>query len=807
MNKKKISFIAIVLTLCLFFGQLSPSVVNATEGKPVISISSVQGYAGETVDVNIEMASNPGVTCIVLDVEYNSEFMTLKKVTDAGILGTQSHSDALTSPYRLMWWNPLATTNYTNNGKVVTLTFELSEEVEVEKVCDLKLTVDSDNSLNADMDSVLFNTVDGAVTIKVPERPVEGVSLNKTTLDMKSGTQETLTATITPSNATNKNVTWKSSNEAVATVKDGVVSAIAKGNATITVTTEDGAKTATCAVTVTCSHPSDSTKSYEKVPATCTKEGHEAYTICNLCNEVIDGEDKAIPMLPHALTAHKRVEPTHTSSGNIAFWTCDVCGKFFNDADGKNEIKETDTILSSDPNAHDYTGAWETDDNEHWKVCGCTQLVSKGAHVYDNTCDTTCNTCGRERTIEHTWSTTYSHNEGRHWIECSVCHVEKDGTNEEHAVGTAGTNATCQKAATCGTCKQSFGTTIMHDFSKEVAEDKYLDQKATCVSVAVYRKSCTMCGQAGMDKFNGTDKDPNNHTGETELRDYRETSCDKEVGPGYTGNTHCKDCGTLLIKGEEIPMIPHVIEKWEVSKEATPEEKGEKSGTCSGCNQTFTVETDKLVSELKKEDNKVDGNLEAELKSENTDLPAESIFVADEVTNEILPDDKKEVQDAVKEAVKKVEKVTEKHKIASILDLKIVVRDKTDDGNYVETEHDLKGKVTVTVEIPKTVLELFENIVLLHIKDDGSVEEVPFSMNGKDKATFTTDGFSYYVFAGTEKVAQNPPANDPAPQAPAQQNPAPKNGDNSITMVWTLLMLVACASVVTVVIKKRRYNR
>ncbi|MDR1211406.1 MAG: choice-of-anchor D domain-containing protein [Spirochaetaceae bacterium] len=81
---------------------------------------------------------------------------------------------------------------------------------------------------------------------------VSGVSLDQTTLTLgvASGT-ETLTATITPEDATNKNVSWESDHEDIATVNDeGEVSAVAVGTAIITVTTEDGGYTATCTVTV-----------------------------------------------------------------------------------------------------------------------------------------------------------------------------------------------------------------------------------------------------------------------------------------------------------------------------------------------------------------------------------------------------------------------------------------------------------------------------------------------------------------------------------------------------------------------------
>ena len=81
---------------------------------------------------------------------------------------------------------------------------------------------------------------------------VTGVSLSKTSLSLVEGGSETLTATVSPDNATNKSVSWKSSATDIATVDgSGKVTAVKAGSATITVTTADGGKTATCSVTVT----------------------------------------------------------------------------------------------------------------------------------------------------------------------------------------------------------------------------------------------------------------------------------------------------------------------------------------------------------------------------------------------------------------------------------------------------------------------------------------------------------------------------------------------------------------------------
>ena len=91
---------------------------------------------------------------------------------------------------------------------------------------------------------------------------VTGVTLDKSEVSITVGKTATLTATITPSNATNKNVSWTSSDEGVATVENGVVTAVAKGSATITVTTEDGNYSASCEVTVSAA-PDGGTYSYK----------------------------------------------------------------------------------------------------------------------------------------------------------------------------------------------------------------------------------------------------------------------------------------------------------------------------------------------------------------------------------------------------------------------------------------------------------------------------------------------------------------------------------------------------------------
>ena len=79
---------------------------------------------------------------------------------------------------------------------------------------------------------------------------VAGVSLNYEKLTMYVGKTATLTAVIEPDTATNKEVSWSSSDTSVATVKNGTISALKEGATNITVTTKEGGYSATCALTV-----------------------------------------------------------------------------------------------------------------------------------------------------------------------------------------------------------------------------------------------------------------------------------------------------------------------------------------------------------------------------------------------------------------------------------------------------------------------------------------------------------------------------------------------------------------------------
>lgn len=112
-------------------------------------------------------------------------------------------------------------------------------------------------AIKAGTTTITVKTKDGgktatcAVTVNAKMIPVSDVTLNKTELTLTEGNSETLSATVKPDNATDKTVSWTSSDATVASVDDnGKVTAVKAGTATITVKTKDGEKTATCKITV-----------------------------------------------------------------------------------------------------------------------------------------------------------------------------------------------------------------------------------------------------------------------------------------------------------------------------------------------------------------------------------------------------------------------------------------------------------------------------------------------------------------------------------------------------------------------------
>ena len=141
----------------------------------------------------------------------------------------------------------------TTNVKNVTFSSSNSNIASVSNTGLVTGVAQGNATITATAEAANNGTVSNTFNITVNPISVTSVSLDTDSVTIKAGKTSTLVATVYPTNATNRNVTWSSNNTSVATVSGGVVTAVAAGTAKITVSTVDGNKTATCTVTVTAS--------------------------------------------------------------------------------------------------------------------------------------------------------------------------------------------------------------------------------------------------------------------------------------------------------------------------------------------------------------------------------------------------------------------------------------------------------------------------------------------------------------------------------------------------------------------------
>ncbi|MBP5725152.1 MAG: Ig-like domain-containing protein [Bacteroidales bacterium] len=198
------------------------------EGSATITVTTTDGKKTATCAVTVV----DDAAVVVSAIELNLTELELKVGGGKEIKATVKYSDGTSSTKEDVVWT-------TDNPDAIDLDEGWVDAIEV--------GVANVTASFGGKSATCVVTVISNVTVV----NVTGVSLNKTEASITKNGSLTLTATVLPTNATNKNVAWSSSDETVATVDDGVLTIVGLGTTTITVTTEDGKKTATCEVTIT----------------------------------------------------------------------------------------------------------------------------------------------------------------------------------------------------------------------------------------------------------------------------------------------------------------------------------------------------------------------------------------------------------------------------------------------------------------------------------------------------------------------------------------------------------------------------
>jgi uncharacterized repeat protein (TIGR01451 family) len=255
---------------------------------------------------------------------------------------------------------------YTSSTDTTIMTFVCRVDNISNLPATLKVSLKETEMQDSDFDTTNPTASPATITVAAKTVAVTSVAVSSKTLNLEVGQTRTLTATVTPDNATDKTVTWTSSDKNVATVdKDnGTVTAVGEGTATITATAANGKKD-TCKVTVkvpVCNHSEDKLTHVDGKAATCTENGVKEHYLCK-CGTKLDLDKKTvlattvIPATGHTVVKVDKVDPTCNTTGMKAHYECSVCGKWFSDKKGTKEIADAEKasyVIAADPDMHVY---------------------------------------------------------------------------------------------------------------------------------------------------------------------------------------------------------------------------------------------------------------------------------------------------------------------------------------------------------------------------------------------------------------------------------------------------------------------
>ncbi|MBE6658239.1 MAG: hypothetical protein E7604_07330 [Ruminococcaceae bacterium] len=563
--------IAVIMSLMMI---ISSSVVMVQAADtPQIVISSAQATTGEPVELTISMSNNPGIVSMTLEISYNTEAFALKEVNDSGLLPGAMHTTKLSSPYTLTWENDTSNVNFTVNGELAVLSFDVLTETVGDY--EFSINVPKDGIYNLDLDNIDFELVNGTVSVICEH--------SMTHTDAKAAT------CIETGNVEN----WYcSSCKTYFADADG------------TVPLQD------ISIAIDSANHVGDTEIRGAVTETCKDPGYTGDTYCLDCLEKIaDGEVisatgnhvDADGMWEHDENGHwhtcgcgtKFDEDVHAGGEATcnAKATCEICEAAYGDIDAQNHVGDTEirdavTETCKDPgytgntycldcgnkiadgenkpatgNHVDADGMWEHDENGHWHTCGCGTKFDEDVHTGgEATCNAAavCESCsagyGELDARNHQGDTELRN-------EKSVGCFDNGYTGDTYCLAcntviTPGTVITARGYHTDADGKwESDGTNHWHTCECGAGFDEFAHTggEATCTKKAM----CEVC-TAAYGEIN-----PEKHVGETEVTNKKEETCKED---GYTGDTYCLDCLEKIADGEVISATGNHVDadgKWE----------------------------------------------------------------------------------------------------------------------------------------------------------------------------------------------------------------------------------------------------
>ena len=429
------------------------------------------------------------------------------------------------------------------------------------------------------------------------------INLNSGSATIEAGTTKSLTATILPTNSTNKTIIWSTSDASIATVSGGTVTGKKAGTVTITAKTTNGL-TANAQIKVVSGHTFGTWTTTKN--ATCTQVGTKSRK-CTVCGKT---ETQTIAKTGHKSVTDKAIPATCTTDGKTEGSHCSVCGAV---------IKAQDTIKAT---GHKF-GNWTTTKSStctesgtqirKCETCGATEsksLSAKGhTEVVDKAIHATCTTDGKtegshcsvcgavikaQDTIKATghkfgnWTTTKSSTcteSGTQIRKCETC-----GATESKSLSAKGHTEVVDKAihATCTTDGKTEGShcsvcgaVIKAQDTIKATGHKFgnwtTTKSSTCTESGTQIRKCETCG--------ATESKSLSAKGHTEVVDKAiPTTCTTD---GKTEGSHCSVCGAVIKAQTTITATGHKSSGWIVDKAASIGVKGSKHRECTICKKVL----------------------------------------------------------------------------------------------------------------------------------------------------------------------------------------------------------------------------
>lgn len=499
---KKILYVSMILiVLCSLF--VVP--VHAAEGGS-LRLTSASGNPGDTITLQVNLNSNPGLVTMTIKVSYDTSVIQLINVSDTGLLVGAQLNTRYSSPYTISWVDGATTNNNNKTGTIAIFTFKILDSA---AAGDSKVTLQFIDSYDTDYNENSFSVSSGKVTVncnhsygkwddagngqhtricsacsdidsnnhiwsngvvtKHPSCKESGVKTYMCTICSATKTESIgktadhqYSSWLKVNNTTHKRVCSVCANEEFAIH--------AWGNGVITkqpTCKEEGIKTYTCtACSGTKFEPIAKTTNHQYDSWFRVNDSTHKH-VCTVCNN----EEFA----NHAWGNGVITKQPSCKEEGIKTYACAVCDATKSDLIAKTTNHKYGVWTKVNENIHKHVCSvcsneestvhtWNSGNVTKQSSCketgvktytctGCnavkTEVIAKlSNHDFDNACDVECNVCGVSRVIIHNYKRSWSKDESGHWYECAVC---KERTElADHAAGAEATEKKAQNCTVCG---------------------------------------------------------------------------------------------------------------------------------------------------------------------------------------------------------------------------------------------------------------------------------------------------------------------------------------------------------------------